>query len=224
MSHEQKVGFWEKTTSRRDFLKLSGKSMAGVTVSMTVLSLLTGCSKESADVSGIALATGVLISDSNRCTGCRRCETTCTMNNDGKADPNIARVKVNRNYNYGPGGPKSDYLNGSGHYGNLEIIPDTCQQCEDPACVKACPVQAISAQEKTGTRVVDESKCVGCGMCVSQCPFKMITVDEETKKSKKCFLCNGDPSCAKICPTGALKLVPWEEVYAVIQQNRHLFA
>ncbi|WP_051569214.1 ferredoxin-like protein [Alkaliphilus transvaalensis] len=224
MSHEEKMGFWEKTSNRREFLKFSGKTVAGVTVSATLLSLLTGC-QDTASVSGFPLATGLLISDSTRCSGCRRCETICTMNNDGKADPNIARVKVGRNYNFGPGGPKNDFHNKAGNYGNLEIIPDTCQQCKDPVpCAEACPMEAIYAEEKTGTRVVDTEKCVGCGMCASQCPFKMITVDEDEKKAKKCFLCDGDPSCAKMCPTAALKLVPWKEVHATIQKNKHLFA
>ncbi len=217
MSFEEK-GFFERLTSRREFLEFSGKSIAGVTVSLTLLSVLTGCEEETlTEVTGLALATGVLISDPNRCTGCRRCETNCTMNNDGKADPVISRIKVGRNYNYGP--------NGTGNAANGVIIADTCHQCKHPVpCASACPMSAIYAQEKTGTRVVDEDKCIGCGACTKACPFRMIAVDTEVMKSKKCFLCNGNPACASLCPTGSLKLVPWEEVYTAMARNKHRFA
>jgi len=231
MSYEERVSFWEKLTSRRRFLEMSGKGVAGITVSATLLSLLTGCEEEAVGDGGVtamALATGLLVSDPNRCTGCRRCEVVCSITNDGKADPFIARVKVDRNYNFGSKGPVGDYLNGDGHFGNFKLTPETCQQCDNAPCVNACPVGAISPQEKgfgvEGTRVVDEDKCIGCGACVAACPFKMIVLDKEERKSKKCFLCNGDPQCAKKCPTAALKLVPWSEVYAVMENNKHLFA
>lgn len=222
MLSEERVSFWEKIVNRREFLKQSGRGVAGITVSMTVVSLLVGCEEEAlrdVDVTAMALATGVLISQPHRCTGCRRCETLCTMTNDGKAHPYTARVQVGRNYFWGP--------NGAGMAGNGAIVPETCQQCDNAPCVNACPVNAIAPQEKgfgvEGTRVVDESKCIGCGACEAACPFDMIVVDKETGKSKKCFLCNGEPTCAKYCPSGALKLVPWKDVYAIMLKNEHLF-
>ncbi len=220
MEGEERVGFFKKDISRRKFLKYSGRGIAGGVVSFSVLSMLTGCD-DTAQITGFPLAAGILISDKSRCTGCQRCEIICTMNNDGKAHPHISRVKVARNYNYGAEGVTNNYEEGEGHFGNFIIEPDTCHQCEEPVpCAEACPMDAILAQEESGTRIVKEEDCVGCGACEANCPFNMITIDPEESKAKKCTLCDGDPSCAKLCPTGALKLVPWEEVNAKLKKHR----
>ena len=70
-------------------------------------------------------------------------------------------------------------------------------------------MQAIYVDEKTGTRMIDESKCVGCGACAAACPYGMPTVDPEAKHSTKCVACG---YCASMCPCGALKVCTWEEV------------
>lgn len=221
MSQEQKKGFLDNTTTRREFLKLSGKGIAGTVVSCSLLSLF-GYSE--AEATGYALAKGLLIADTSRCTGCKRCEITCTMTNDGKVEPFISRVKVSRNYFYGVDGPKISHRKEDGMMGNFRIVPETCKQCKDPWCAEACPMEAIGTAPKTGARVVDTEKCVGCGMCTDACPWHIPTVDPETHVSTKCTLCNGDPTCAKNCPTGALKLIPWEEVKATLNRNGYHFA
>lgn len=220
MSQEEKKGLLEKTTTRREFLKLTGKGIVGATVSFSILSLF-GCSKNPEDVTGFALAKGLLIADKSKCTGCQRCEISCTLNNDGKIQPYISRVKVSRNYNFGTDGPKLPLWSTAGQFGNLKMTPETCQQCKDPKCAAACPQKAIYADPKTGARIVNEEKCVGCGTCTQACPWNLPTVDPETKKSKKCFACG---ICASNCPTGALKIVPWEEVKSVLRRNGYEFA
>lgn len=214
----EKKGFLDRPTTRRDFLKMSCKGIVGTALSVSFLSLFT----DSADASGFALATGVVIADPNRCTGCRRCEVVCTVTNDGKVSPHIARIKVGRNYNFGQSGPKLVYQKEDGEYGNMRIVPDTCRQCAEPDCAIECPMGAIDADPKTGARVVDTDLCVGCGYCTEACPWSMPTVDPETKKSTKCVLCNGQPTCASNCPTGAIKFVPWSEVATLIRR-RNLF-
>jgi Fe-S-cluster-containing hydrogenase component 2 len=37
----------------------------------------------------------------------------------------------------------------------------------------------------------------------------MTTFNNAAGKASKCFLCNGNPECAAICPTGALRFVSW---------------
>ncbi|MDW7674253.1 MAG: 4Fe-4S dicluster domain-containing protein, partial [Bacillota bacterium] len=157
-------------------------------------------------------AKGVVMADPTRCTGCKRCEIACTNIQDGKTHPYVSRIKVSRNYNFGPQGAYMGMWRTEGQYGNFRIIPETCKQCKHPVpCAIACPQKAISADSQTGARVVDEAKCVGCGMCASTCPWYMITVDPDKRKASKCNLCSGDPACVNACPTRALVLIPWKD-------------
>ena len=83
-------------------------------------------------------------------------------------------------------------------------VPVMCMQCEEPACMKVCPVGAISKNEN-GAIVSDKNKCIVCKMCISACPLGNISFSAVHKKIVKCDLCGGDPNCAKICPAGALQ-------------------
>jgi NADH:ubiquinone oxidoreductase subunit F (NADH-binding)/(2Fe-2S) ferredoxin len=54
-----------------------------------------------------------------------------------------------------------------------EIIPENCTGCH--ACFKVCPVEAISGEKKE-PHIIDQSKCIKCGMCISTCRFDAINV------------------------------------------------
>lgn len=202
-----KTKFLDKDYTRRQFLKLSGKTLAGVTLSSTMLATLglTAASAENATV--WAMPQGLLVVDPDKCTGCLRCEINCSLVNDGVVSSHLSRIKMARNL--------TSSRNGNGLYteNNWVYFPDTCRQCEDPACGNACPMKAIYADEN-GIKRVDESKCVGCGACAAACPWHMPTINPETKKSTKCVQCG---ACAAGCVTGALSIIPWDAVSAAAQ-------
>jgi Fe-S-cluster-containing dehydrogenase component len=201
--------FLDKKMSRRDFLKLSGKGVAGVTVSASLLALI-GCSKKDVqDGTGQVWATpkGVLVAERARCTGCQRCETSCSLLNSQKGSSYVGRVRVRPHFFFGDAGVGS----GGGLYYDLNFTPITCKQCKTPECGNACPVGAISADKTSGARVVDEAKCIGCGACAAACPWHVPVIDLETKKSTKCITCG---ECARCCPTGALKIIEWKDLRA----------
>ena len=202
-------------SSRREFLRLAGTGLAGA-FAAAALGCVSFDTRDGRKVKAFATSSGAIVHDPSRCVGCRRCETACTVRNDGKASAYISRIKVSRNLNYGIGRVSADYARQNGQLGNFRIVGETCRQCSHPACAEACPVGAISADKKTGARVVDERKCVGCGACQRACPWGIATVDPETDKSTKCLLCGGDPACVKSCPTGAIKFYPWEEAEALL--------
>ncbi len=159
----------------------------------------------------MANAKGMVIADSSRCTGCRRCELACTEFNEGRSQPELSRIKVARNVNFGPKGAQMGFWRGEGLYGNFRVIQDTCRQCAHPVpCELACPHGAIEVVAPTNARVVNVNKCTGCKACQAACPWGMTSFDDQLKKATKCHLCNGDPECVKACPAGALKYVPWE--------------
>ena len=164
--------------------------------------------EEAANSTVWALPQGLLVVNPDKCTGCMRCEINCTLVNDGFVSSYMSRVKMARNL--------TSSRNGNGLYteNNWVYFPDTCRQCEDPACGNACPMQAIYADEN-GVRKVDTEKCVGCGACTQACPWHMPTVNPETKKSSKCIQCG---ACAEGCVTGALSIIPWDKIAAASQE------
>lgn len=216
---QERKGFLEQERTRRDFLKLTGKSVGGAVVSLSILNLL-GVGVESAHA--FELPQGLLVVDKSKCTGCQRCESLCSSVHEGKVQPFISKIHVSENFNYGKYGPKLNYMDGEGVYGNFMMNPDTCKQCREPFCGNICPVGAIIADPKwKNARVVDKQQCVGCGACVKACPWHMPRVDMETRKSSKCVTCG---MCADNCPTGALNVIPWEDVRVAMNKNKHLFA
>jgi Fe-S-cluster-containing hydrogenase component 2 len=73
--------------------------------------------------------------------------------------------------------------------------------------MRACPVDAIRADAKTGAKIVVEASCVGCKVCTIACPFGTVNYVASTGKVQKCDLCGGKPACAAACPTGAITYV-----------------
>ena len=51
------------------------------------------------------------------------------------------------------------------------IVPELCKGCSK--CSRVCPVGAISGVIKQPF-VIDQEKCIKCGMCISSCPFHAI--------------------------------------------------
>jgi Fe-S-cluster-containing dehydrogenase component len=213
-----------RPATRRQFLKVAGLGGAGM-----LGATLLGCTTTEAEPMGTTPSTttpGVapkrmvfvpnaqmmVMQEPSKCVGCRRCEVACTLAHDNKIQPNISRVKISRNFNFGPEGPRLGMDRGPGLFGNFRLIGETCLQCPHPVpCMTACPSGAIVIDPATNARVIDASICTGCGICTKACPWQMPTLDEETRKSTKCDLCGGDPECVKICPAGALSYVPWRD-------------
>lgn len=124
------------------------------------------------------------------CTGCRACELVCSAVHEKVFNPRRSRIRVVREE------PAID-------------IAFTCHQCTDAPCAAACPTGSIE-RLPSGLVTVEESKCIGCSVCVEVCPFGAIQLINGV--AKKCDLCGGDPACVKRCPTNALKLVSPELV------------
>jgi formate dehydrogenase iron-sulfur subunit len=82
--------------------------------------------------------------------------------------------------------------------------------CEDPGCLKACPSPGAIVQYANGIVDFQEENCIGCGYCVTGCPFDVPRISKKDKKAYKCTLCSDrvavglEPACVKSCPTGAI--------------------
>ena len=82
--------------------------------------------------------------------------------------------------------------------------------CADPGCLKACPSPGAIVQYANGIVDFQEENCIGCGYCVTGCPFDIPRISKRDHKAYKCTLCSDrvavglEPACIKSCPTGAL--------------------
>jgi formate dehydrogenase iron-sulfur subunit len=96
--------------------------------------------------------------------------------------------------------------------GRLEwlIRKDGCMHCEDPGCLKACPAPGAIVKYANGIVDFISENCIGCGYCVTGCPFDVPRISKSDSKAYKCTLCSDrvavglEPACVKTCPTGAI--------------------
>ena len=124
------------------------------------------------------------------CIGCRTCELACSFTHAQNGKPGRSRI----------------YPLDAGY--KEMWVPVVCLQCEDPACVKSCLVDAIKMNPTTGVYEIDREVCVRCMACVAACPFGCSLFDQQHNEVIKCDLCGGDPACAHFCPTKALVYKP----------------
>jgi Fe-S-cluster-containing dehydrogenase component len=104
----------------------------------------------------------------------------------------------------------------AGSYPDVRSVPVSvsCMHCADPACIRACPAEAIRKRDSDGIVLVDREACVGCRLCFSACPFKVPQFGSDGRM-QKCDLCTDirtgpdglsliPPPCVGNCPTHAL--------------------
>lgn len=173
--------------------------------------------------------------DLSRCIGCRRCVYACVKENNQSRDPQLQWIRVLRQEQ-----EKGVDLEGANQYYDTAKVPEEgyvyipvqCQQCENPPCVRTCPVGA-TWREPDGIVVIDYDWCIGCRCCVAACPYgarhfnwgePSIPAEEINPNThylgnrprprgvvEKCTFCiqrvrtGRYPACVEICPVGARK-------------------
>jgi anaerobic selenocysteine-containing dehydrogenase/Fe-S-cluster-containing dehydrogenase component len=135
--------------------------------------------------------------DLERCIGCKSCEVACKQE-----------------HGLGPGEFRNRVV-WLGDLGapSLDFLTVTCQHCDRPACLRACPVnpKAITKDPETGVVQVNEDRCTGCGECVIACPYGAMGYDANGHHAVKCDLCSDrraagatDTACSSVCPGYAI--------------------
>lgn len=188
--------------SRRDFLKMASAVAVGLGFGGGISEMILAGN----GVVAIPASGGYLLVDTMKCSGCQSCMLACSLAHEGVENPSLARIQVLQD----PFGRFPD-----------DLTQEQCRQCVYPACVEACPTQALQADPKNGNvRLVDERKCIGCERCVAACPHtpSRAVWNFEKKHSQKCDLCantpfwknhqggsDGTQACVEICPMNAIK-------------------
>ena len=80
----------------------------------------------------------------------------------------------------------------------------------------------IPREEIAWSPEIDYKKCIGCGLCVLECPTHIFRYDfrkhiAEIIKPLKCKI--GCTTCANLCPVKAVKLPSLTYLHEIMQKN-----
>lgn len=87
----------------------------------------------------------------------------------------------------------------------LFFSPNVCSQCISEFCIDVCPTGSLQRDEDGIVRW-NKKTCIYCKQCVMACEYESIHFSDKEKEIVKCDTCDGEFSCVKICPYGALKI------------------
>ena len=158
-----------------------------------------------------------LVIDLDTCVGCHACVISCKGWNTENYGAPLSDQDA-----YGSD-PSGTFLNRVHSFevqpqtGAAQLIhfPKSCLHCDDAPCVTVCPTGASYKRSEDGIVLVNESDCIGCGLCAWACPYGARELDQAAGVMKKCTLCvdriynenlpeeDREPACVRTCPAGA---------------------
>ncbi|MCS6785247.1 MAG: 4Fe-4S dicluster domain-containing protein [Candidatus Caldarchaeum sp.] len=160
-----------------------------------------------------------MVVDLNKCVGCYACVVECMVENIARRLPDGTLSLPDQPTNYARTRPYRVLT----YAGDEKRVFIQCLHCEQPPCVYACPTGASFVSPEKVV-LLDESKCIRCGLCIDACPYGVRTrlltdypgevLHEHALKigiPDKCTFCyhrnTGSglwtPACVKACSFGA---------------------
>ena len=155
----------------------------------------------------------VMVIDLARCKNARKCVTACQKMHHLPDDKEWLQVKL-----------MQDSEDAAPYW-----FPKTCFHCDNPPCVKVCPVDA-TFKRQDGLVLIDNERCIGCKFCMAACPYSTrvfnwsepdqpeeikcldyspeTSVPEKMGTVEKCDFCPDMarmgqlPDCVTACPNG----------------------
>ncbi len=136
--------------------------------------------------------------DLDRCSGCKSCVTAChTLNG-------LDEHETWRDVGLLFGGSRSLPV--------LQHVTMACHHCLEPACLKACPVNAYEKDPATGIVKHLDDQCFGCQYCTLACPYDVPKYHRGKGIVRKCDMCSARlavgeaPACVQACPHAAISI------------------
>jgi molybdopterin-containing oxidoreductase family iron-sulfur binding subunit len=162
---------------------------------------------------GMAGKKFVMVVDLSRCKNARKCVNACQKWHYRPPEKEWLTVKLMK-----------DSEEGAPYW-----FPKQCFHCDNPPCVKVCPVNA-TFKRQDGLVLIDNDRCIGCKFCMAACPYstrvfnwdepvqpfdiaKLVSNPETNLPAKvgtveKCDFCPDRsregllPPCVEACPNG----------------------
>jgi len=213
--------------SRRGFFKVIGAGGAALGTGL-------GSANASEGPATSLDSYGCLV-DTTLCVGCRKCEQACNQRHSlPEPDESFEELTVLEKERRMD---ETSYTVVNKYYpeniGTLTwrerptFVKFQCMHCNDPSCVSACIVGALT-KEENGAVIYDAKKCIGCRYCMVACPFQVPAYEYENALApqvRKCTFCfdyvrdGGLPACTQVCPREVmtfgkkkdlLKLAEWK--------------
>ncbi len=110
----------------------------------------------------------VMVIDLSKCKNVRKCTEKCQSGHHLPADQEWMKVFLLK-----------DMDSGAKYW-----FPRPCYHCDNPSCVKVCPVGATYKRED-GVVLIDTEICIGCKFCMVACPYSARTFNWEEKEEHK---------------------------------------
>ncbi len=103
-----------------------------------------------------------MVIDLDRCTGCQACVMAC------KAENNVPAVGAKE----AARGRTISWMQVLTEESEerTRFLPRPCLQCDDPPCIKVCPVYA-TYRNPEGIIAQIYARCIGCRFCMAACPY-----------------------------------------------------
>jgi molybdopterin-containing oxidoreductase family iron-sulfur binding subunit len=96
----------------------------------------------------------VLVVDLAKCKNARKCMDKCQAVHQLRPEQHHLNVLIMKDNDH-----TAPYF-----------MPKHCQHCDNPPCVKVCPVDA-TFKRSDGIVLIDNERCIGCRFCIAACPY-----------------------------------------------------
>ncbi len=223
MDKEENNRKWQ--LSRRQLLKAVGAAGVVAVAAPLLPEILSAASRSSTEAPGTEAKSTrqwAMVFDLRRCEGCvttgkpPQCAEACIAEHfvpKGQEWLRLYEVEQPTGHSY--------------------MLPRPCMHCENPPCLKVCPVGATYRTEE-GLVLINHDRCIGCRMCMAACPYGARSFNWDQPENppeaafakyspqypvphrkgtvEKCMLCahrvaDGKlPACVAACPMFAIYL------------------